>query len=92
MNFPSQHLKTSTKFTVKEWAQKKEVCERTVRRDFERLGLTKSREQCEAEAHIRRETAYNLRQQGLKYKEIAEQLGISVNNAQQLVRRYNPQM
>lgn len=33
-------------------------------------------------------TAYELRQQGLKFKEIADMLGISVNNAQQLVRRY----
>lgn len=88
MNFPNQHLKKS----IKEVAQLCQVSERTAKRYLRELGESKSREQYEADAQIRRETAYNLRQQGLKFREIAEQLGISVNNAQQLVRRYNPQM
>lgn len=87
MNFPSQHLKAN----VKEWAEKKNLSETTIRRDFKELGLTKSREQYERDAYTRRETAYNLRQQGLKFKEIAETLGISINNAQQLVRRHQQQ-
>lgn len=84
MNFPSQHLKAN----VKEWAAKKNLSEVTIRRDFKELGLTKTRNQYEEDAKIRRETAYNLRQQGLKFKQIAEMLNISVNNAQQLVRRH----
>lgn len=51
-------------------------------------GLSKPRKKYEEDAKKRREIAYNLRQQGLKFREIAETLGISVNNAQQLVRRY----
>lgn len=84
MNFPSQHLKAN----VKEWAAKKNLSEVTIRRDFKELGLTKTREQYEEDAQVRRKTAYDLRQKGLKFKEIAELLNISVNNAQQLVRRH----
>lgn len=84
MNFPSQHLKAN----VKEWAAKKNLSEVTIRRDFKELGLTKTRQQYEEDAQVRRKTAYDLRQQGLKFKEIAELLNISVNNAQQLVRRH----
>lgn len=84
MNFPSQHLKAN----VKEWAAKKNLSEVTIRRDFKELGLTKTREQYEQDAQVRRKTAYDLRQQGLKFKEIAAMLNITVNNAQQLVRRH----
>ncbi|MDG6449162.1 helix-turn-helix domain-containing protein [Glaesserella parasuis] len=86
MNFPNQHLKKS----IKEVAQLCQVSERTARKYLRELGESKSREQYEADAQIRREIAYNLRQQGLKYREIAETLGITANNAQQLVRRYQP--
>ncbi|UXN35799.1 sigma-70 region 4 domain-containing protein (plasmid) [Avibacterium paragallinarum] len=87
MNFPNQYLKAN----VKEWAKKKGLSEVTIRRDFKELGLSKTREQYEKDAQIRREMAYKLRQQGLKYREIAETLGVSVNNAQQLVRRFQQQ-
>lgn len=84
MNFPNQQLSQN----VKMWAKKKGVSERTVRRDFKELGLTKTREQYLQDAKTRREIAYNLRQNGLKFREIAELLDITINNAQQLVRRY----
>lgn len=84
MNFPNQQLSQN----VKMWAKKKGVSERTVRRDFKELGLTKTREQYLQDAKTRRKIAYNLRQNGLKFREIAELLDITINNAQQLVRRY----
>lgn len=84
LNFPSQYLSQS----VKEWAKKKNVCEKTVRRDFKQLGLTKTREQYLKDAQTRRETAFKLRKDGLKYKEIANILDITESNAKMLVRRY----
>ncbi|OOF78170.1 hypothetical protein BKG96_06665 [Rodentibacter caecimuris] len=84
MNFPRQHHKKP----LSQFAKQYDISLRSAQRIAKELGATKSREQYESDAKIRRETAYNLRQSGLKYKEIAEQLGISLNNAQQLVRRY----
>lgn len=84
MNFPSQHLKMS----IKDVAKKFNVSDKTAQKYLKEVGASKSREQYEQDAKTRRETAYNLRQQGLKFKEIAEMLNISVNNAQQLVRRH----
>lgn len=84
MNFPSQHLKMS----IKEVAKKFDVSETTAQNYLKQIGASKTREQYEGDAQIRRKTAYELRQQGLKFKEIADLLEISVNNAQQLVRRY----
>lgn len=55
------------------------------------MGFSKTRDQYLADANTRRETVWQLRQQGLKFREIAELLNISVNNAQQLARRYNQQ-
>ncbi|MGY4674305.1 sigma factor-like helix-turn-helix DNA-binding protein [Ursidibacter arcticus] len=85
MNFPTQNHKTS----LSNLSKKYNVSIRTISTHLKSSGITKTREQYEADAKIRRETAYKLRQSGLKFKEIAEQLNISVNNAQQLVRRYS---
>lgn len=84
LNFPSQHLRQS----VKNWAKKKNVCEKTVRNDFKKLGLTKTREKYLKDAQIRRETAFKLRKDGLKYKEIASVLNITESNAKMLVKRH----
>lgn len=84
MNFPSQ----THKKPLSEMAKKYNRSLRTMEKWAKETGLSKTRSQYEQDAQIRRETAYNLRQQGLKFREIAEQLNISVNNAQQLVRRY----
>lgn len=84
MNFPQQNRK----FNNTELAKKYNVCLKTIKTHLKEMGISKSREQYEADARKRREIAYNLRQKGLKFREIAETLGISVNNAQQLVRRY----
>lgn len=70
-------------------AEKYGISLRSAQRIAKEYKISKSREQYEKDAQIRREMAYKLRQQGLKYREIAETLGISVNNAQQLVRRYS---
>lgn len=74
--------------SIKQVAQKFNVSERTAKTYLREIGASKTREKYEQEAKIRRETAYNLRLQGLKYKEIGEKLGISEANAKMLVRRY----
>lgn len=88
MNFPSQHLKMS----IKDVAKKFNVSEKTAQKYLKEIGASKTREQYEEDAQIRRETAYKLRENGLKYREIAEMLGITTNNAQQLVRRYEKEV
>lgn len=84
VKFPEQNLK----MPIADVADMFKVSERTARRYLNKLGASKNREQYLADAKTRRKTAYELRQQGLKFKEIADILGISLNNAQQLVRRY----
>lgn len=84
IHFPTQRLSKNVKY----WAEKKNISEKTVRRDFKELGLTKTREQFEADAKIRREMAFNLRQTGLKWKEVGEKLGVSEANAMMLARRH----
>lgn len=84
MNFPKQRHKVPVSELAKRYNKSITAMENLVKK----AGLSKSREQYEEDAKIRRETAYKLRQQGLKFKEIAEQLNITINNAQQLVRRY----
>lgn len=84
MNFPKQNHKIK----ITEFAKKYDISYTTAHKIAKNFGVTKTREQYEQDAKVRRETAYNLRQQGLKFKEIAKQLNISINNAQQLVRRY----
>lgn len=84
MNFPSQLHKKP----LSELAKKYNRSIKTMERWAKETGLSKTRQQYEKDARIRRETAYQLRQQGLKFKDIAKQLNISMNNAQQLVRRY----
>lgn len=84
MNFPKQNHKMK----ITDFAKKYDISYTSAHKIAKEFGITKTRTQYEQDAHIRREIAYNLRQQGLKFREIAEQLNISVNNAQQLVRRY----
>lgn len=84
MNFPNQNHNKP----LRELAEKYNISQTSAYRIAKELGKVKSREQYEQDAKIRRETAYNLRQQGLKFKEIADILEISINNAQQLVRRH----
>lgn len=84
MNFPKQCHKIPVSKLAKKYGKSISAMERLVKC----AGLTKTREQYEQDAQVRRETAYNLRQQGLKYREIGEMLGISTQNAQMLVRRY----
>lgn len=85
MNFPNQNLK----MPIRKVAEKFSVSQRTAKNYLKQVGASKPREKYEQDAKIRREIAYNLRQQGLKYRDIAEKLGVSLNNAQQLVRRYS---
>lgn len=87
MNFPQQNRK----FNNTELAKKYSVSLKTIKTHLKEMGVSKSREQYLEDANTRRETVYKLRQQGLKYREIAELLKITVNNAQQLARRYNQQ-
>lgn len=84
MNFPQQNRK----FNNTELAKKYNVSVKTIKTHLKEMGVSKTREQYEQDAQKRRETAYNLRQSGLKFREIAKMLNISTNNAQQLVRRY----
>ncbi|OOF82166.1 hypothetical protein BKG92_07175 [Rodentibacter ratti] len=49
-----------------------------------------SREDYLKNAHDKRLEAYNLRQQGLKYREIAEKMNISLSHAKNLVTSYKP--
>lgn len=60
----------------------------TVNRFARESNLSKTREQYLTDAQLRRKEVWDLRQSGLKYREIAEMLQISTNNAQQLCRRY----
>lgn len=84
MNFPTQHHKRP----LSEFAKRNGISLSTAKNIAKEFNATKTREQYEQDAHKRREIAYNLREKGLKYREIAEMLGITINNAQQLVRRY----
>lgn len=84
MNFPNQKLKMS----IKQVAQKFNVSERTARSYLREVGASKTREQFESDAKIRREMAFNLRQTGLKWKEVGARLGISEANAKMLARRH----
>lgn len=86
MNFPKQnHIRSLSSL-----AKKYKISHSSAYKIAKEMGKTKTRTQYEQDAHIRRETAYNLRKQGLKYREIGEMLGISTQNAQMLVRRYQP--
>lgn len=85
MNLPSNNYKIN----LTQFAKKHNICRDTARKIAQDFGATKTREEYEQTAQKRREIVFNLRQQGLKFREIAEMLEISVNNAQQLARRYN---
>lgn len=76
------------KINISQFARKHNISRDTARKIAKEFGATKTREQYLKDANTRRETAYKLRQQGLKYKEIGEKLGITTQNAQMLVRRY----
>lgn len=84
MNFPKQNHK----IPLSKFAEKYGISRQTAQKIAKSFGSVKPREQYEADAQKRREIAYNLRKDGYKFREIAEMLGISTNNAQQLVRRY----
>lgn len=84
MNFPNQNLK----MPIRKVAEKFSVSQRTAKNYLKQVGASKTREQYLQDAKTRREMAWNLRQEGLKFKEIADKLGVTVNNAQQLVRRF----
>ena len=60
------------KMTAREAAEQFGASTRTIQRLF-----AEPREEFEARARTRRNRAVELRQQGLKYKEIAEEMGIS---------------
>lgn len=69
--------------TAKEVAEKFDMSERTVRRY-----ISEHRNDYERRADKRRQTAYNLRLQGKKWKEVGEVLGCSSEAARALYRRY----
>ena len=87
MNLPQNRHKKP----LSEMARNYGISLSSANRIAKQYGISKTREQYEQDAQKRREIAYNLRKKGLKFREIAEMLNISVNNAQQLVRRYQPQ-
>lgn len=84
MNFISNNYKIN----LSQFAKKHNISRETARKIARSFNAAKTREQYEQDAQTRRKIAYDLRLQGFKFREIAEQLNISVNNAQQLVRRY----
>lgn len=84
MNFPNQNHKNSLPSLAKKYNRSLS----TMKKWASDAGMSKTRAQYEKDAQKRREIAYNLRKQGLKFREIAEILNISINNAQQLVRRH----
>lgn len=84
IHFPQQNRPTS----IAKLAEKYGKTARTISRDLKQLGITKSREQYEQDAQERRKIAYELRESGLKWREIGEKLGISTSNAQMLAHRY----
>lgn len=86
MNF--NELNQCHKTSLRELAQKYNRSIRTISRYAKEFEASKSREQYEANALERRKIAYELRQTGLKWREVAEKLGISTANAQMLARRY----
>lgn len=84
LELPKQNRKKSTI----ELAQKYNLHPRSIARHLKELGVTKSREQYEQDAKERRKIAYELRESGLKWREIGEKLGISTTNAQMLAYRH----
>ena len=84
MNFISNNYKIN----LSQFAKKHNISRETARKIARSFNAAKTREQYEKDAQLRRKVAYDLRQKGLKFREIAEQLNISVNNAQQLDRLY----
>lgn len=80
----SQHHKLS----INELSKRLNKTPRTIRNYLSKLGVSKSREQYEQDAQERRRIAYELRESGLKWREIGEKLGISTANAQMLAHRY----
>lgn len=84
IHFPSNRHKTP----LPQLAKKCNRTLKTMEKWAKMAGLTKPREQYEKDAQERRRIVFELRQQGKKFREIGELLGISTNNAQQLARRY----
>lgn len=88
MNFPKQQYKIS----ITEFAKKYEISRQSAQKLAKEWGVSKSREQYERDAKERRKIAYELRESGLKWREIAEKLSISPQNAQMLAYRYKKQI
>lgn len=88
LKLPKQNRRTS----VSNLAEKYGLHPRSVARHLKEMGATKSREQYEKDAHERRKIVYELRESGLKWREIAEKLSISPQNAQMLAYRYKKQI
>lgn len=80
--------KQNHKVSISKLAQKYGLSARTIRRDLRDLGASKSREQYEKDAQTRRRIAYELRQSGLKWAEVADKMGLSLANAKMLGTRY----
>lgn len=84
MNFPSQKYKIS----ITDFAKKYGISRQSAQKLAKDWGVSKNREQYEQDAQERRRIAYELRESGLKWREIGEKLGISTANAQMLAHRY----
>ncbi|EMF4356051.1 HTH domain-containing protein [Providencia rettgeri] len=72
--------------TAKELAEKTGLSTRTIYRYF-----AQDREDYEQEALNRRKTAYELRERGLSWKEVAEAMQCSYNAVTSLAKRYKQQ-
>ena len=84
MNFPNQNYK----ITVTDFAKKYGISRQSAQKMVKKIGIGKSRDQYEQDAKERRKIAYELRESGLKWREIGEKLGISTTNAQMLAHRH----
>lgn len=76
------------KMSISQLAKKYGRAESTISRYLQDMGASKPREQYEKDALERRRIAYELRQTGLKWREVAEEMGVSITNAQMLGQRY----
>lgn len=72
--------------TAKELAELTGLSERTIIRYY-----AQPREEYEQEAASRRKKAYELRQKGLAWKDIADKMGATINAAKSLAKRYKQQ-